>query len=391
MVESINHQKLKLQGKQILLSKGYPEEKILVDKKYLEIEYYGQIYKFRVDVYASNGEEFAIECGNFPKWKKPIYEKHFGKEYVIHIPYPKNYGKYTLEELKSGQLSKSQGTKFLIDTYKKYIYEYFEEDSIFDFQEFNETTRELFDVDNHRTYREINPDYSEQDELKGRDVWMNFPDSDTISKSEYKDRIHWGMIYYTKNKVAITMIFSGKPACEKFLSLTDDTHKRIFDALKILPPKFFIRDGFSFWDKTHMPPLDKEWNNPIPCHELTWEQYQEILENLENLIIMQKKGHKMGPVLDLAKVFCEDKEVFEHIEEFRDLYSLLLKSETKADVIANNIKKMESWEWYISRTSEWEDLFGDYVDGFGEIEEEIFKKACRKLRHDPDFRDWMKK
>ena len=39
--------------------------RILVDKKYIEIEYYGQIYKFRVDVYASNGEDFAIECGNF--------------------------------------------------------------------------------------------------------------------------------------------------------------------------------------------------------------------------------------------------------------------------------------------------------------------------------------
>ncbi|MBI5872026.1 hypothetical protein HZB88_02985 [archaeon] len=83
MPESLMHQKLKQEAVQLILSKGYNKEKILIDKKYVEIPYHGQKYKFRVDVYASNGHQIAIECGNFPKWKHPIYESLFGKEYVI--------------------------------------------------------------------------------------------------------------------------------------------------------------------------------------------------------------------------------------------------------------------------------------------------------------------
>ncbi|MCX6707264.1 MAG: hypothetical protein NT001_03940 [Candidatus Woesearchaeota archaeon] len=390
MSESFTHQKLKIEAKQLLLQKGYSEDNILVDKKYIEISYYGFPYKFRIDVYGANGHQIAIECGNFPKWKHPIYEQYFGKEFVIHIPYEKNYGKYLLTDLKNGQLTKAQGTQFLMNTYKKHIYDYFKDDPIFDFQEFNDTNRNIFDIDGHRAYREINPDYIDEEEVKGRDVWMNFPDSNTLSKAEYKDKIHWGMIYYTKNKVAVTIIFSGRSACEKFLGLSDETHKKIFEALKVLPPKFKIRDGNSFWDKTNMPPLDKVWNNPIPCHELTWEQYKEICENLDNLIRLQKAGHKVGPVLDLAKVFCQDNELPEVIEEFRELYKILLKSESEIDIIAKNIKTMDDWKWYISQSNEWNDIFDDYCDKFGELSLYDFKKACRKLRLDKKKKKWTK-
>jgi hypothetical protein len=391
MPESLSHQKLKLEGKQLLLSKGYSEDKILVDKKYIEVEWAGQKYKFRIDVYASNSSEIALECGNFPKWKKPIYEQYFGKEHVIHFPYPKNYGKYLISDIQAGQLNKMQATQFLIDSYKKYIFQSFKEDPIFDFQEFKEETRNTFDVDNHRTYLEINPDYSDKEETRGRDVWMNFPNAMTLSKSEYKDVIHWGMVYYTKNKVGVVTMLSGKSACEKFLNLSKSTHKKIFDVLKILPPNFFIRDGYSFWDKFHQPPLDKAWNTPVPCHELTWEDYEKILENLENLIRLQKTGHKVGPILDLAKVFCEDSELPAIIEEFRELYSILLKPETKYDVIAENIKKMESWEWYVERRMEWGELHESYRKKFGDdVLVEDFKKACKKLRFDPDFVEYIK-
>lgn len=51
MPESFTHQKLKIEAKQLLLQKGYSEDNILIDKKYIEIGYHGFPYKFRVDVY----------------------------------------------------------------------------------------------------------------------------------------------------------------------------------------------------------------------------------------------------------------------------------------------------------------------------------------------------
>tara|TARA_Y100000310_G_C20573712_1_gene759373 strand:+ start:19 stop:1194 length:1176 start_codon:yes stop_codon:yes gene_type:complete len=389
MVESLAHQNLKLQAKQLLISRGYVEEKIIVDKKYIQVTSHDQEHKFRVDVYASNGSEFAVECGNFPRWKRPLYEIYFGKEHVLHIPYPKSYSKYNLQDLKEGVLTKSQGTQFLINTYKKYIYDYFKDDPFYDFQEFTEETRDNFDIDNHRSYKEINPEYSDEEEVRGMDVWMNFPDSKTLFKSEYKDKLHWGMIYYTKNKVAVSVLFSGRKPCEQFLDLSEETHKRIFSALKNLNSKFFIMDGNSMWEKSSLPPLDKIRNDPIKCHELDWETYQKILENLDNLIRLQKAGQKVGPVLDLVKVFCTDEELPEIIEDLREIYEILLKSESKIDVISENIKKIEDWEWYISQTKEWNDLWSDYVDKFTDVQLKEFKRACRKLRSDPEYKSYI--
>ncbi|MBI5872025.1 hypothetical protein HZB88_02980 [archaeon] len=211
----------------------------------------------------------------------------------------------------------------------------------------NMSYRELFDIDNLRGYRELNPDYSNKKEAEGRKTWMNFPDSSTISKEEFKNKIHGRMLYYPNNKFAITMIFSGKEACLEFLGRSNNMHENIDTCLSKLPHKFFIRDGNSFWDKSSQPPLDKEWNNPIPCDELSWEQYNEILNNLDNLIFMQKNGFKVGPVLDLAKAYCTYEEIPAVIDELRELYSLLLKPETKVDEISHEIKKLNSWEWYI--------------------------------------------
>jgi hypothetical protein len=390
MPESLTHQRLKLEAKQILLSKGYEENKILIDKKWIYSELNGLKLRFRVDVYASNGKEIAVECGNFPIWKQPYYEKCFSKENIIHLPYPPYFGRYCKKDLEEDILTPQQQKQFLVDTYKNQIYSAFKEDPIFDFLEFNDITRGLFDIDNHRTYREINPDYGKLKEAKGKNIWMNFPSSSTISKEEYKKEIHWGMLTYGK-MLAVTIIFSGREACEKFLSLSEKTHSRIFETLHKLPHSFHIRDGNSFWVDNHRPPLDKEWNDPIHCDELTREEYDEILNNLENLIYMQKKGYRVGPVLDLAKGFFEDFEIPEAVASLRDLYSLLLKPETKIDIIASKIKKIDDWLWYIEQTNQWKDLHQIYES---EMNEEIdmteFRRACKKLRSDPEYEKYIK-
>ncbi|MFH1211736.1 MAG: hypothetical protein V1659_02285 [Candidatus Woesearchaeota archaeon] len=391
MPESLTHQKLKLEAKQLLISKGYEENKIIIDRKFISVTLDEQAYKFKIDVYASNGDEIAIEVGNFPRWKYPFYEKYFGKKNIIHIPYPVSFGKFTNQDLSTDSLTLQQQKQFLIDAYTKQIYSSFKEDPVFDFREFNEKSRELFDIDNHRGYLEINPDYGNLKQAEGKTVWMNFPSSRTLSKIEYKKEIHWGMLYYGKNVLAITIIFSGKEACEKFLSLSDNTHDRIFEALKKLPLRFHIRDGNSFWEDAHMPPLDKEWNDPIPCHELTREEYDEILDNLKNLIYMQKNGFKVGPVLDLAKGFFEYDDMPEAVSALRELYSILLKPETEIDVIASKIKKIEKWEWYVEQINQWKNLYNNYNSQNKTFIDFIqFKRACKKLRFDPDYEKYVK-
>jgi len=391
MVESLEHKKLKQKAVSLLIDKGYEEDKILIDKKWVNIEYHGHFYKFRIDVFASNSHEFAIECGNFPKWKHPIYEQQFGREYVLHIPHSVNFGKYKISDVEEGLLNKQQAKQFLLDTYLDQVYKPFKEDPIFDFQEFTETSRGIFDIDNHRTFKEVNPDYGDKNEVIGKDIWMNFPDSSTISKSEYRKNIHWGMIYYFKDIISIVIFFSGVEPCQKFLDLSPEVHSKIVDALKKLPGDFFVRDGFSFWDKNPVQPLDKEWNVPIPCDQLDIEQYEDVLENLKNLIELQKNHNKVGPVLNLCKVFCHANEISEYIEEFRELYSILLKPNTVYDTISRNIKEMVSWEYYISNSREWDFLCKEYEEKYNnQVEPQTFKKACKKLRYDPDFIKYMK-
>lgn len=379
MTEKLMHLKLKQEAVQLLISKGYSKENIIVDKKYINIDYFGGKQSFRVDVYGSNGSIFAVECGNFPKWKRPLYEQYFGKENIIHLPYPPGYGKSLITT--NNELNPVSAKQFLIKTYTDQIYSIFKNDLIFDFQEFTEVSKELFDIDNHHTYREINPDYSLASETDGRKIWMNFPDSQTISKEEFKHKLHWGMIYYPGNKLGITMIFSGRDACEQFLDLSLETHRKIQFALQKLPPKFKTRDGNSFWKKSSRPPLDKEWNNPIPCNELSWEDYEEILNNLANIIYLQKKGFKVGPVLDLVKIICDYSEVAEAIDCLKELYTILLKPETKTDRICDNIKGIDSWDWYIDNSREWGSLHQEYSQKYGQIvSDDEFKKACRYLR-----------
>jgi hypothetical protein len=173
------------------------------------------------------------------------------------------------------------------------------------------------------------------------------------------------------------------------LKLSTNTHLKIFGALKNLPAKFRIRDGFSFWEKVAVPPLDKEWNDPTPCQDLTLEDYQGILNNLENLIGMQEHGMKVGPCLDLAKGFFEENEIFEAVSSLRELYLLLLRPETRSDEIAENIKKINNWEWYIERPSRYIELHVKYTSQFEDnVDIKDFKKACRQLRSDPEFLEY---
>ncbi|MBI2005489.1 MAG: hypothetical protein HYS80_01880 [Candidatus Aenigmarchaeota archaeon] len=386
MPESISHQNLKVQGKQLLLSMGFSENNILIDKKTFEEKANEHFQRFRIDVYASNGKEVAVECGNFPRWKTIFYYKRFGKENVIHIPYPPFFGRYTKKDIEDDELTQQQQKQFLADVYIDQIFNQFKNDPIFDFQEFNASTRNLFDIDNHREYREINPDHGKQKETKGKTIWMNFPSSETLSKEEYKRKLHWGMLYYGKGILAITVIFGGKDPCEEFLGLSSVTHKRVFESLKRLPARFFIRDGFSFWEKVAVPPLNKEWNNPIRCQDLTWEDYEDILSNLENLIDMQEHGFKVGPCLDLAKGFFEEYEVMEAVSSLRDLYSLLLRPHTRIDEIADKIKEIMNWKWYIEQPSRFSKLYDLFTSKFAiNVDLNDFKKACRKLRSDPEF------
>ncbi len=383
MVESTRHHLLKAQAKAMLLAKGYREEDIIIDKKWIEVEFYGTLKRFRVDVYGKNGHEIAVECGNFPIIKRPLYKKYFGEEHVLHLPYPKGFGKTKL--IGGEQRTKKDATDFLIRAYQMYVFEAFKGDPVFDFAEFKEETRSLFDCDDHRTFRELNPDWSDAAEEKGRDVWMNFPDSKIISKQEYKNKIHWGMIHYGNNTVAVTVMFGGSKPCKEFLKLSEDTHRTIFEELKKLPENFRIRDGISFWEKSSLPPLDKEWNDPIPCTELTWEDYESIRENLELCITAQENGLKVGPVLDLVKVFCQIDELPDIIDQLKGVYKILLRSETTVDVIARDIKKLPDWAWYVLEKSQQNSLKKEYEKTFGSCQDTDFRAALRKLRFDSDF------
>jgi hypothetical protein len=378
------HHVLKAQAIQILIDKGYSEDKIIVDRKEIFIDYFGKKKKFRVDVYAYNGHEYAIECGNFPSWKRPLYERYFGQDFVKHLPYPPGYGKRYFLDFEKELLKKEDAKNFLIRTYNRYIFSEFKNDPVFDFQEFTEANRETFQLDGHRKITEINPDYTEKKEAIGRDVWMNFPDSHTISKAEYEKKIHWGMIYLYKNWVAITVLFTNKQSCKDFLSLSDEMQHRIFASLKKLPTNFIIRDGKSYWDKSPKPPLNREWNDPIPCSELTWEEYEEILGNLDVLQDAPREW-KIGPSLELVRVKCQDSEITEVIESFKEIYSLLLRPETKIDKIVEKIKEIPDWEWAISEASQRKWLHELYVKRFGNVEKIDFMKACSKLRTDADY------
>lgn len=71
------------------------------------------------------------------------------------------------------------------------------------------------------------------------------------------------------------------------------------------------------------------------------------------------------------------------------MYALLLKPKTTVYHVSNQIKKLKSWDWYISQPKEWGDLLREYVSEYNEgVTNEDFRKACWKLKkHDPEFKD----
>ena len=386
--ESLFHKKLKSDGKLILLNEGFKENEILVDKKTIVIPYYGYNYKFRIDVYASNNiKEKAIECGNFPKWKHPIYFYKFGKDNVQHLPYPLFYKRYNKEDLEKNQLDEKQAKFFLVTSYNKFVYNEFKNDDIFDFQEFKEETREIFDVDNHKNFLEINPDFGNKKETKGKTVWMNFPTSLTLSKQEFKNDLRFGMIYYGNDIIAPTIYLSGKKAARTFLELSDDYHNQVFENLRNLPEGFFIRSGWLFWKDKPKMPFDKEYNDTIPCFELTREDYNEIIEDLTNLTY--GIGLKCGPALDLAKIFVHNYELTEVIKAIKPLYKLLLNPKFKVGDIAENIKKLKNWPWYIDEKN-YKALYSDYLEKYGnETPYEKFRNACSSLKKSQEYLDYI--
>jgi len=390
LTESLKHKELKSEGKQILIKLGFKDEEISVDKKYVVIEYHGQNYKFRPDVYGyKENQEKVVECGNFPRWKHPIYFKRFGEPNVLTLPYPPFYSRYNQRDLDENRLDSRQAKFFMTNSYNKYIYEEFKNDDVFEFQEFNEKNRDIFDCDNHRTFKEINPDYGKKKEDTGKDIWMNFPTSLTTSKDEYKHDIRFGMIYYGNNILAPTFFISGRDGAKKFTDLTDSYHEKIFDILKSMPDGFFIRSGWLFWEKDKMQrPFDKEYNDPIYMMDLTWEDYQDIVLDTEN--ITNSHGLNIGPVLDLAKTFIQNFELTETIRVFKPLYHLLLKPKFKADEIYEDIKKIDSWSWYLEEGN-YNDLYEEYNEtSENAINKEKFRKACFTLKKSSDYKESIK-
>ena|GEM_PF-4961525 len=383
MPETIDHQQLKSQAKEVLLSEGFSEEKILLDKKYFEEELNGIRLKFRADAYASNGSEVVIECGNFPKWKWPYYWKHFGKEHVRHFPYPLTYGRYLQIDVKEGCLDEGQAKQFMIDTYKECIYEEFKDDPVFKFIDFNEANRDCFMCDRHGKSTDYNPDFGEDDKAEHSTIWMNFPASSLQMRDDFMKEIHFGMLYYGKDIFGITIILSGKLACKNFLGLSQGHHDKIFSALKRLPSTFFIRSGYLDASSRNSPPYDKVWNNPIHFNELTKEDYDEVISDLS--ILTYEKLPDLGPALDLAKVFVHQKEVPEAIAAFRELYGLLITPETKTDSVIKEIKKKPSWQWCVQDKDDFEDLAKEF--GIAESER---RKIRSRLKKDPDFESWAR-
>ncbi len=387
MVESFLHKELKMQGKQLLLKKGFVKNQIEVDTHWFSEELNGQEFKFRVDVYGGNGKKMAVECGNFPRWKHAYYEKFFGRENVIHLAYPKTYGKYLAVDINENSLNPSQAKQFLIDTYKKYVYEEFKNDEVYSFLELKNDNEDLFDL-NHNTYQEINPDWGNQEKVEGHKIWMNFPTEMTLSKKEFREEIHIGMIYHAKDIFILVILFSGKEPCKKFLKLSKQHHEKIFQELKRLPSGFKTRKGFSFWEKNHPPPLDKEWDNPIACHDLTKEDYEEILEDQGNLVNMGFL--KRGPALDLVKIYINKEEIPETLEKLKPLYKLLIKPQSIVDDLAIKIKNSGlNWKWRIEERQT-KELYLNYIEENGNIEESNFRKACKILKKDPEFLEYIR-
>ncbi len=384
MPESLSHKDLKSKARQILLSEGFPESKIQIDTYWFTEEISEIKISFRVDVFAKNGSDQVFECGNFPIWKRPYYDKHFGKENIRHLPYPKNYGRHLVKDIEEDKLDSNQAKQFLIDTYKKYIYEEFKNDETYNFLELREDNENLFDLGPHGKYREINPDYGEKEEVIGHKIWMNLPTERTITKDDFRHEIHVGFIYHEKDMFEIVILFTGKEACRKFLNLSKQHHEKVFEELKKLPPGFRIREGFSFWEKSHAPPFDKEWNNPIECYELTKEDYEEILQDQENL--MNMGPFKKGPTLDLVKIYVNREDIPEALEKLKPLYNLLIKPHTKIDEIVLEIKELEKdWKWYLNERR-LTDLYKNFIeDSDRKIEESEFRKAVKILKKDPEF------
>jgi hypothetical protein len=192
------------------------------------------------------------------------------------------------------------------------------------------------------------------------------------------------MVYHQKDMFQITIILSGKEAMRKFLSLSTAYQEKIFDELKKLPIGFTIRQGFSFWDKASVPPLDKEWESPIQCSNLTKEDYEEILNDQKNL--MEMGPFKRGPALELVKVYVQQEELPEALVKLKPLYKLLIKPRTEADDLALKIKNSKvNWKWYLDERFS-TDLYELLPEELGEeIDKSDFKKAVKILKQDLEY------
>lgn len=393
MSESITHKELKLKAKKIFIKENFKEDQIQIDTFWFTSQPIGlKEKKFRTDVYAGdNLRKKCAECGNFPDWKQPYYYAFFGEKNVIHLPYPFPLrNRYSEKDLREDTLTSEQKKQFLIDIYKKYVYEEFKRDDVYEFEEFIEKDREIFNIDNHKGYREFNPDWGNKSEVQGHNLWMNFPTPKIVVKQDYMKEIHMGMIYHKNNLVIITIFFSGKEPCEKFTSLSESHHKKIFDVLKSLPPGFILRHGFSFWKDKPRLPLDKKWNDPIQCNELTWEDYSEMISDLVNLC--DSPGQNVGPVLDLVKIYLTPEDIPAIMNRLKPLYQLLLAPETRTEELTTLIINLRP-KWMEDFCNHQENEIYTHLikEARGNINRIDFKRACKKLKENTEYQEFINK
>jgi hypothetical protein len=374
MSESLMHSELKKVAVKELLDMGFQKEQIheeypiQMDKPFP--------HKWIVNVAGiAIDKKVCFECGNTSKHK--LYELKEIGWVVRHRP----YFTVVVPHIKYQPDSRNQKEQkaYLLTVYNEEIYEEFKDDPEFDFLEYNNKNEEKFNPWHHK------------------EVWFNIPDSETTHGKELEEKMRFAFTYEGKHNgedyFSLILGFITMNTCKEFLSYSDETKRKLIYLLSKLPDKFETQDGFFYKDKKHKaPPYPRNWvdTEPHRSNTVSWDDLKKIEERLSYYLEASKHGIQEYPTFDIVRVIIKKEEIAEALFELKDIYKLLLKPETKNDIIMSNIKKLGSWKWYIDRPSDWTSFFENYQKEFHDgITLEEFKKACRTIRkYDEEFKEY---